>query len=173
MRKFWLWVKQLEGLMETQQPPAKILLFLSYFFCSFGGESLKVNSTGMAWQALLQLHQLWLAALFLAKLCKCCFQLCPISLILRGRILQAWHQPVKLVYCLNLKLLQNCCFFSNQRTWTCCDFVAALLPHKSALPNNRRETGKRLNPNQTAALASLHFLQIHFWNHPVVLKVRC
>lgn len=164
------WVKQLEGLLETQQPPAKILLSLSYFFCSFGGESLKVNSTGAAWQALLQLRRQWLAALFLAKLCKRCFQLCPVLLIFWRRILQAWQQPVKLAYCLKLKLLQNCCFFSNQRTWRCRDFAAALLPHKSASPNKRRETGKRLGPNQITALPSLHFLQIHFWNHSVVSK---
>lgn len=137
--------------------------YLSYFFCSFGGKSLKVNSTGTAWQALLQLHRRWLAALFLAKLCKRCFQLRPVLLILRGRILQAWHQPVKLACCLKLKQLQNCCFFFfNQGSWRRRDFAAALLPHRSASPNKRRETGKRLSPNQITALPSLQFFTNSF-----------
>lgn len=130
-------VKQLEGLLETQQPPAKVLLSLSYFFCSFRGESLKVNSTGTAWQPLLQLHQQWLAALFLAKLCKRCFQLCPVLLILWGRILQAWHQPVKLAYCLKLKLLL---FLTREP-----ECVVTLLLHCCHISRHRqtrRETGE-------------------------------
>lgn len=171
-------VKQLEGLLETQQPPSGKIFFRAVF-CSFEVESLKANGSGTVWQAVLQLDQQWLAALFLTKCCKHCLQHFVVQslshrTVLRGRILQAWHQPVRLPYCPNLKLLQHCksqCYslplknrsqssvFPNQGTWTHPDLAAAQLADESASRNKRSGTRKRLSPSPIVAPLSL---QIHF-----------
>lgn len=167
-------VKQLEGLVETHQPPrGKILVFSCSFLLLWSGiaESKRQwdNLTGRppAPSAVIGSsisHQV-MQTLFSS--------LSPLA-VSRGRILQACHQPVKLAYCPNLKLLQHCksqCYglplegcsqstvFSNRGTWMCWDLAAAQLADKSASRNKRIGSRKRLNPNQIVALSSL---QIRF-----------
>lgn len=91
-----------------------------------------------------------------------------------GRILQVWHQPVKLAQCPNRTLLQHCksqCYglpltgcsqptvFPNQGTRTRRDLAAAQLAVESASRDKRSGTRKRLSSNPIVAPPSV---QIRF-----------
>lgn len=178
-------VKQLEGLLETQQPPlGKILLFAFFFSCSLLLFWSGIAESERQWDCLTgcpPARSAVIGSSISHKVMQTLFSSRSHLAVSRGRILQAWHQPVKLAYCPNLKRLQRCksgccglplkdCIqsadFSKQGTWTRRDLAAAQLAGESASRNKRSGTRKRLSSNSVVALPSLQI------PHSIVSKVR-